>query len=78
MKKIFFPLFIISCLLSFALLWGQTEQSGRNAPYRATHNKTTELLHTKLKVNFDFEKEEMHGEEWLTAAPYFYPSDSLV
>src|SRR5690606_6939564 len=28
--------------------------------------------------NFDYQKEQMGGEEWLTAAPYFYPSDSLV
>jgi aminopeptidase N len=38
----------------------------------------TELKHTKLKVKFDYEKEQMAGEEWLTASPYFYPTDSLV
>lgn len=38
----------------------------------------TELKHTKLKVNFDYQKEQMNGEEWLTASPYFYATDSLV
>jgi Aminopeptidase N len=38
----------------------------------------TELKHTKLKVNFDYQKEQMNGEEWLTASPYFYPTDSIV
>ncbi|MGZ5264822.1 MAG: M1 family metallopeptidase, partial [Kaistella sp.] len=46
--------------------------------YRQTHTKSTELKHTKLKVNFDYAKEQMNGEEWLTASPHFYPSDSLV
>jgi aminopeptidase N len=46
--------------------------------YKAAHTKRTELKHTKLKVNFDYQKEQMNGEEWLTASPYFYPSDSLV
>lgn len=58
--------------------YAQTETSGRKEIYRATHTKSTELKHTKLKVKFDYEKEQMAGEEWLTASPYFYPSDSLV
>ncbi len=74
MKKI---LLIIS-LVTINLMHSQTETSGREGVYRATHTKTTELKHTKLKVNFDFQKEEMNGEEWLTASPFFYPSDSLV
>lgn len=66
------------------LLWGftsayaQTELSGRNAPYRATPEKKTQLKHTKLKVSFNFEDQTLSGEEWLTATPYFYPNDSLI
>jgi aminopeptidase N len=40
--------------------------------------QTTELKHTKLKVNFDYQKEQMNGEEWLTASPYFYPTNELT
>jgi aminopeptidase N len=32
----------------------------------------------KLKVNFDYQKEQMNGEEWLTASPYFYPTNELT
>ena len=56
----------------------QSETSGRETIYRATHTKATELKHTKLKVKFDYEKEQMAGEAWISASPYFYPSDSLV
>lgn len=59
-------------------IFAQTDTSGRTEIYRASHTKMTELKHTKLKVNFDYQKEEMGGEEWLTASPYFYPTDSLV
>ncbi|WP_027379700.1 M1 family metallopeptidase [Chryseobacterium daeguense] len=74
-------------ILSIALLAGiffstnaaaQTETSGREKVYRATHTKVTELKHTKLKVNFDYQKEQMNGEEWLTAAPFFYPTNELT
>lgn len=68
-------------LLVFSLsgrVFAQTDTSGREKIYKATHTKSTELKHTKLKVNFDYQKEQMNGEEWLTASPYFYPSDSLI
>ena len=78
MKKIVVAALFLGCAFSAPMMMAQTETSGRNAVYRATHNKTTELKHTKLKVNFDYQKEEMNGEEWLTASPYFYASDSLV
>lgn len=77
MKKIILSV----CLLVFSLsgkAFAQTETSGREKIYKATHTKSTELKHTKLKVNFDYQKEQMNGEEWLTASPYFYPSDSLI
>lgn len=56
----------------------QTETSGREKIYRATPTKVTELKHTKLKVNFDYQKEQMNGEEWLTATPYFYGTNELI
>ncbi|MRN15669.1 M1 family peptidase [Riemerella anatipestifer] len=78
MKKIIITALALGCIISTQYSFAQTETSGRETIYRATHTKTTELKHTKLKVSFDFEKEQLHGEEWLTASPYFYPSDSLV
>ncbi len=78
MKKILISALFLGTLLGTNWALAQTETSGRMGTYRATHTKATELKHTKLKVNFDFKKEQMNGEEWLTASPYFYPTDSLV
>jgi len=77
MKKILISLSLLGIFCS-GNVCAQTETSGRTEVYRASHTKMTELKHTKLKVKFDYEKEQMAGEEWLTASPYFYPTDSLV
>lgn len=77
MKKLIISISLLGILFS-GNVFAQTETSGRTEVYRASHTKMTELKHTKLKVNFDYQKEQMGGEEWLTASPYFYPTDSLV
>lgn len=77
MKKLIITAAFLGILFSGNAV-AQTDTSGRQEIYRQTHTKSTELKHTKLKVNFDYQKEQMNGEEWLTASPYFYPSDSLV
>jgi len=78
MRKIFSICLFINLFFFGRILNAQNETSGREGIYRASHTKITELKHTKLKVKFDYEKEQMHGEEWLTASPYFYPTNSLV
>ncbi|MFP3597431.1 M1 family metallopeptidase [Chryseobacterium sp. SIMBA_029] len=77
MKKAVLSIAILGMFFS-ANVSAQTETSGREKVYRATHTKVTELKHTKLKVNFDYQKEQMNGEEWLTAAPFFYPTNELT
>ncbi|OCK53422.1 peptidase M1 [Chryseobacterium sp. CBo1] len=77
MRKAILSIAILGVLFS-ANVSAQTETSGRNEVYRATHTKLTELKHTKLKVNFDYQKEQMNGEEWLTASPYFYATNELT
>ena len=77
MKKIIVSMALLGAFFT-GNIFAQTETSGREVVYRATHTKTTELKHTKLKVNFDYQKEQMNGEAWISASPYFYPSDSLV
>lgn len=77
MRKAILSMAILGILFS-ANVSAQTETSGREKVYRATHTKVTELKHTKLKVNFDYQKEQMNGEEWLTASPYFYPTNELT
>ncbi len=78
MKKIFIAALFLGAIFNSNVAFAQTETSGRTVPYRATHTKTTELKHTKLKVNFDYQKEQMNGEEWLTASPFFYATNELV
>lgn len=78
MKKILIAALFLGAIFNSNVAFAQTETSGRNVPYRATHTKTTELKHTKLKVNFDYQKEQMNGEEWLTASPFFYATNELV
>jgi len=78
MKKAILSIAILGGIFFSANVSAQTETSGREKVYRATHTKVTELKHTKLKVNFDYQKEQMNGEEWLTAAPFFYPTNELT
>ena len=46
--------------------------------YRAEREKINNLVHTKLKVDFNFEKSQMNGEAWVTLTPHFYPTNKLV
>ncbi|MDD2984232.1 MAG: M1 family metallopeptidase [Crocinitomicaceae bacterium] len=45
--------------------------------YHATRTQLTSLVHTKLNVEFDWNKSWMIGQADLTLKPYFYASDSL-
>ena len=46
--------------------------------YRAEREKVNNLVHTKLKVNFDFKNKQLNGEEWLTLSPHFYPVSKVI
>lgn len=46
--------------------------------FRATETVLTDLVHTKLEVNFDWNTSRMNGVETLTAKPHFYASDSVI
>lgn len=78
MKRKLVSILLLGSLFTFKTVFSQTVTSGREPVYHAEPTRSTRLIHTKLKVNFDFGKQQMNGEEWLTAAPYFYPTDSLV
>ncbi len=78
MKKILIAALFFGAFFTSGFVQAQTETSGRESVYRATATKSTELKHTKLKVNFDYAKEQMNGEAWITASPYFYASDEIV
>jgi len=46
--------------------------------YNPSKDRTHDLLHTALKVSFDWAKARMEGEATLRLAPYFYPSSSVT
>ncbi len=46
--------------------------------YNASHTRMNDLLHTKLDVRFDWEKEQVLGKATLTLKPYFYPTRTLT
>lgn len=47
-------------------------------PYNAAATIKTDLIHTNLKVSFNWEESQLNGNATLTCAPYFYPTDSLI
>ena len=46
--------------------------------YNETETVLTDLVHTKLEVNFNWEKSRMNGVATITAKPHFYSSDKLI
>lgn len=71
-------------LLMFVLVSGvsasaqqQTDSSWKKL-YRETAPLINDLVHTKLAVNFDYDKAYMNGKAWITLKPHFYPTDSLL
>lgn len=45
--------------------------------YKAAKDIVNSLVHTKLKVGFNFEEKTLQGEEWVTLKPHFYDTKSL-
>lgn len=46
-------------------------------PYQPSETRYVDLLHTKLEVSFDWEKQFLYGKATLSLKPYFYSIDSL-
>ncbi len=49
-----------------------------NQKIRPEKTREFDLTHTKLKVSFDFENQELDGEAYIQAKPHFYPSHLLT
>ena len=69
-------------LIALALLFGVNfllaqEKETIRTEYRAEREKVNDLIHTKLKVSFDFDKQHLLGEAWLTLSPHFYHVSEL-
>lgn len=47
-------------------------------PYQPAATKLHDLIHTKLEVKFDWEKQQLHGIATVQVKPHFYPQQQLV
>ena len=53
------------------------EESSEPEVYKGPQERTWDLLHTELKVAFDWEQRRLNGEAMLRATPFFYEQDSI-
>jgi aminopeptidase N len=68
MKNILFSL-----ILLFSIVLGAQDKN-----YQAEREKINNLVHTKLKVDFNFEKSQLNGEAWVTLTPHFYTVNKVI
>ncbi len=79
MKKIFLAfLFWSAATMAFSQDEQQSTDTAWKHIYRGTYPRISDLVHTKLSVSFDYNKQWLNGEEWVTLQPHFYPTDSLT
>ena len=81
MKKILLAFLFLGAVISASAQEAQDEATTDTAwkhIYRGTYPKINDLVHTKLAVKFDYQKQWLYGEEWVTLQPHFYPTDSLT
>jgi aminopeptidase N len=80
---LFTVFFLVSCKPSKTVsvkpveLNSGTEQNSRPV-YRSSRTKVFDLVHTSLKVNFNWKKRYMYGVAEITLHPHFYPDSILV
>ena len=53
------------------------EEPPKKKIYQATPTKSSDIIHTKLWVSFDWQKSQLIGKAELQVKPYFYPTDML-
>lgn len=46
--------------------------------YNPSERRENDLVHTRLELRFDWEKEQVLGKATLTLKPYFYPTDKVT
>ena len=69
---------ILLLIAFFSVFMAEAQEKEEiNSVYRAEKEKVNDLVHTKLKVGFDYSKRQMHGEAWITLEPHFYNVSEL-
>jgi len=68
-------------LLLLGAMGIQAQEGNETSPihteYRAEREKVNDLVHTKLKVGFDYANRHLLGEAWITLEPHFYAVSKL-
>lgn len=64
-------------LVFFTLNSTFAQQYIGTSQYKAERDKINNLIHTKLKVDFNFDKSQLNGEAWITLKPHFYKTDKV-
>ena len=52
--------------------------SQNDLEYKPEREKIHDLIHTKLKVDFNFQEKTMNGEAWVTLRPHFYATNEVT
>jgi aminopeptidase N len=68
-QKILLFLFVMLTTVSF---------SQNTTTYKPERDKIHNIIHTKLKVDFNFKEKQLNGEAWVTAKPHFYATDKIT
>ncbi len=55
-----------------------TVSSQNTINYKAEREKIHDLVHTKLKVDFNFLEKTMNGEAWITLKPHYYATNKVT
>jgi len=79
MKPFFliFAFLLLTIDFSFAQTTASPADTSWKVVYRATPEKTFNLIHTKLQVKFDVAKTHMYGQAWITLQPHFYEKKTV-
>lgn len=64
---------LLALILLFSIVLG-----AQDSKYQPERDKINNLVHTKLKVDFNFEKSQLNGEAWVTLTPHFYDVNKVV
>lgn len=65
-------------IIAISLLFISLTSFTQSPNYNPENEKINDLVHTRLKVDFNFLDQTMNGEAWITAKPHFYNTDKIV
>ena len=65
-------------LFVFCFLLMSLVANAQKSSYNPEREKKHDLIHTKLKVDFNFSDKTMNGEAWIKAKPHFYSADKIT